>query len=494
MDSSLGFTTNNCRGLATSRIKRLKIFLHLKNEINNLGFIFLQETHSSPALAKEFKEDFGKDNALYLCHGASNARGVAIGFCGTFNYKVKKEIADPNGRYLIMHITLGDTNYILTNIYNENEEKDQLVLLDEVETQIDSLGLCLEGDVIMAGDFNFYFDKKLDAIGGNPKTKNKSIAKFLHMKEKYDLVDIWRVRNKNKKRYTFRQNHYSGHLQRRLDYIFIPNHLQASVDKVDIKVAICTDHSPVYMNICVDESLIPKGCGFWKFNASLTKDAAYVTGINDLISNFFDTNTFENKQLQWELLKYEIKQFSRKFSMQKAKQKKEQKDKLEKKLDELNNMSADQENDEYKITTDALEKIYHEEAIGLRIRSKCDWYELGEKSNKYFLNLEKRNAKTSTITKLTDNDKIVTNQKDILKDIELYYKNLFTNNNTNTPTTCRNFLETLDTPQLTNDDQNALSADITIDKLHNTLTQMADCKSPGSDGLSCKFYKHFWEK
>ena len=75
--------------------------------------------------------------------------------------------------------------------YNENDEKDQLKLLDEVDAQIESFGLCLDGNVIIAGDFNFYFDKKLEATGGNPKTKNQSIAKFISIKEKYDLCDIW---------------------------------------------------------------------------------------------------------------------------------------------------------------------------------------------------------------------------------------------------------------------------------------------------------------
>ena len=96
--------------------------------------------------------------------------------------------------------------------------------------------------------------------------------------------------------------------------------------------------------------------------------------------------------------------------------------------------------------------------------------------------------------KLTDNDKVVTNHKGVLSDIEKYYKDLFTNKNKNTNTTCRSFLETIETPRLTQEDQTALSEYITIDELHNTLLQMADKKSPGNDGLTCEFYKHFWDK
>ena len=33
-----------------------------------------------------------------------------------------------------------------------------------------------------------------------------------------------------------------------------------------------------------------------------------------------------------------------------------------------------------------LEQIYHEKANGIKIRSKCDWYEFDEKSSRFFLN------------------------------------------------------------------------------------------------------------
>ena len=40
----------------------------------------------------------------------------------------------------------------------------------------------------------------------------------------------------------------------------------------------------------------------------------------------------------------------------------------------------------------SLEDIYQEKATGIKIESKCDWYEFGEKSfgKKFFRNLEKQ--------------------------------------------------------------------------------------------------------
>ena len=42
----------------------------------------------------------------------------------------------------------------------------------------------------MAGDFNLFFDSKLNAQGGNPTIKKKSLAKIIELKESYNLCDI----------------------------------------------------------------------------------------------------------------------------------------------------------------------------------------------------------------------------------------------------------------------------------------------------------------
>ena len=38
-------------------------------------------------------------------------------------------------------------------------------------------------NLIMAGDFNLFFNSKLDAAGGNPTLKRKSLAKLIELKE-----------------------------------------------------------------------------------------------------------------------------------------------------------------------------------------------------------------------------------------------------------------------------------------------------------------------
>ena len=51
--------------------------------------------------------------------------------------------------------------------------------------------------LIIAEDFNLFFDSKLDAQGGNPTIKKKPLAKLIELKENYDSCNIWRVRIRN---------------------------------------------------------------------------------------------------------------------------------------------------------------------------------------------------------------------------------------------------------------------------------------------------------
>ena len=55
-----------------------------------------------------------------------------------------------------------------------------------------------------------------------------------------------------------------------------------------------------------------------------------------------------------------------------------------------------------------LDEIYDHIAEGIRIRSKCDWYEHGEKSTKFFLNLEKQRGSQNAIKILVIDDKEIT--------------------------------------------------------------------------------------
>ena len=77
--------------------------------------------------------------------------------------------------------------------------------------------------IVFGGDFNWIFGCKFDATRGNPILKKKSLVKLIEIKETLYLCDIWGITNPSVRRFTFRQNHVSGFIERRLDFFLISN-------------------------------------------------------------------------------------------------------------------------------------------------------------------------------------------------------------------------------------------------------------------------------
>ena len=61
--------------------------------------------------------------------------------------------------------------------------------------------------IVLGGNWNLILDRDLHAYGGNPRLKLNSIAEHTKLKSKFDLCDIFRIRNPKLKRFTFRQKH-----------------------------------------------------------------------------------------------------------------------------------------------------------------------------------------------------------------------------------------------------------------------------------------------
>ena len=130
--------------------------------------------------------------------------------------------------------------------------------------------------------------------------------------------------------------------------------------------------------------------------------------------NELNTNTSLAKQLKWELLKYEIRRFTISYCNERIEKDEAERKYLENKLNNLENVLYNYDNlESYHNAKDKIEEIYEINSEGARIRSKCLWYEEGEKSSKFFLNLEKRRVIQGQIRKLIVNNQGITHQKEI---------------------------------------------------------------------------------
>ena len=254
----------------------------------------------------------------------------------------------------------------------------------------------------MQGTLICFFDQKLESAGGKPILKRLAVSKLIKLKESLNLCDIWRIRNPKSKAFTFRQRHVSGILQRRLDYLFISNNMQESVKNVKILNALSTDHSPLFCSF-LNLTNISRGRGLWKFNNSLISNTNFVDEMKTLIQKVifgFENDTYLTDQVKWELLKYEIRKFAINLSKKLTQNSRKLQRDLETKIKKLEqNIINEDKFNEYKTAKDELENFYDNIATGVKIRSKCNWYQYGEKSTKYFLNLEKQKAVNGTVKK-----------------------------------------------------------------------------------------------
>ena len=144
---------------------------------------------------------------------------------------------------------------------------------------------------------------------------------MIELIESFELCDIWRIQNPTEKRFTFRQNHISGYIQRRLDYFFVSNKLQESIKNTDVLASLSTDHSPISFTLRRSQ-IIAKGKGLWIFNSSLTLNKEFVEKMKEHIStclNLLEKENILDDQVRWEYLRYEARKFSVKFSKAQAK-------------------------------------------------------------------------------------------------------------------------------------------------------------------------------
>ena len=126
----------------------------------------------------------------------------------------------------VFHTVIPRDNFSFINLYNPNTEKEQVFTWEKLNLMLQTFDDFEKIIIILGGNFNLFLDSVLEAEGGCPVLKKSTVSKLIEIKEKYNLSYIWRIRNTKEKRFTFRQKHRSGFLQRRLFQIPCRNQLR----------------------------------------------------------------------------------------------------------------------------------------------------------------------------------------------------------------------------------------------------------------------------
>ena len=167
-------------------------------------------------------------------------------------------------------------------------------------------------------------------------------------------------------------------------------------------------------------------------------------------------------------MKYNIRAHAIQYSKHRAKERIEKENHLQEKYSKAkmeferdpNNLNGDILNS----AKEELELFYEEKVKGIIIRARAHWHEHGEKSRKYFLNLEKRNHIKKHMRKLRISGEFTTDPFDILSEQQRFYHGLYTSINKNVDATAKiseSFLRDLNIPKLSEEQKLSCEGKIT---------------------------------
>ena len=254
--------------------KRDDLFKRWTDDKYNI--ILLQDTHWTPESLISVKQEW--DRKMISSTRTSNSKGTSILINNSFEYSLGKIVKDEKGNYVIIELMLpNDNNIIIGTVYGPNNDDE------EFYTELDNVISSFNNPVIILGsDWNSTRDFSKDNnnyIAQNNLKNTKVLTKIIN---KYNLSDIWRLKNPNKRRYTWLQG--ISYKQARLDYFLCSEELISVCTKEDILYKYRSDHAPITITITLNAQ--PRGAGSWKFNNSFLKDEKFIKLIKEEIITF----------------------------------------------------------------------------------------------------------------------------------------------------------------------------------------------------------------
>ncbi len=485
--------TYNCNGLR-DRNKLKRLIIKLGPFVKNGGIVLLQETHITDTkyLSMIWKEKF-ESNCV-----KTNSAGVITLF--KQDYEVLENVKDLEGRSLIIVVKNNDSKLIISNSYFPNDHKLSIAFAETKYLKIlEMQHKYPEYLTVAAGDYNACMTPN-DSLNRNRTNNEKCLAEVIVSNNKItNLVDSYRSINPEGG-YTWKR----GDCYSRLDYIFISGTLVPTISKATLDWHYETsDHAAVTVVLKNNSNQI-RGPGIPKINTNILNDPNIAKQVESEIKEMLSqANKSWNPHVQLEFLKVAIRSvFSEKTSLLRKKFNSEITE-LEEEANDMEELKISilETNDKQPETLRNIQNI--DDAIlalrsklvtsrknqsnQLTFRSKTKWFEYGEKSNKFFLNLQKSRQNQNLITSISDNGNTYVGQKEVTEGIKKFYTELYAakpreyNND--------NFYENC--PKLTCDQAEFIDNELTLNELYKALQSCKD-SSPGPDGIPYIVYKHLW--
>jgi hypothetical protein len=494
---NLSVITYNCNGLGNmQKLKRL--LAKCTKLIKQNCIVMLQETHlaDDKNVISTWKANYSSS-----CY-RSNSAGVLTLYDNSF--QTLFETKDEKGRQNYLVLQNEFIKLLVVNIYAPNDHREAISFIEEVYLKIhDILNVHADCQVVVAGDVNLCMTKE-DSLN-RIWSKDESILAdtIIQNNKTCSLIDSYRMLNADNGFTWNRGDCYS-----RLDHVFSSCLLSKHLIKAETDWGFDkSDHAAVKIDWFIPDEP-RKGAGIVKVNTQLLNDPTEIIAIESELKHMLSQipDHWDDHQ-QLEFLKVSIRSV---MSSQTNKARKVNKDvikDLEDSLNDMTNLKINSlkrddlsEDDKHRglATIDNaissfkmdLERERNKFSKDIEFRTKANWYENGEKPNKYFLNLNKMYQKQKLISEISDDDRHFKGQEQVTEGIKSFYENLYKkDSNIERDNLDDSFFG--ECPKLCREKADDFEKDITKDELRKALFSCKE-SAPGPDGIPYLVYKKLW--
>ena len=465
----------NVNGL-NNKTKRQNTFRWLDKQ--RFDIILIQETHCINAETENsWTKDWSGDS--FWNYGTNLSKGVSVLFNKSRTFNIISVTNFVDGRATSIKLTFNDQNIQIVTIYAPNNSVDRKRFNVNISAILDD-----DYIHILGGDFNCSQNNQKDR---DPKQNNKDqgLKELNDMMQQCSLEDIYRKRYPNKNTFTFSR----GNSRSRIDYFLTSAMLDSYIKDTSVIHFPFSDHDAILLQLDLAKTL--KGPGIWKMNANTIQTDTFRETMEKIWPIWVSSiNNYDNILTWWEVIKIRIKQLtveiSKSLNINKYKL-----EKLEKRLNTIKHSDKNIHKQESKNLQNKIKQYYEKQTEAAKIRSRVKHFEEGEKSSKYFFNLEKHNISNKIWTKIKCKDGTYKcDIASILKEQKTFFETLFKSEKTDA-TAAHSLLRSVDV-QLSEDEKSFCEKEVTNEEIYKVIKLLKSNKSPGDDGIIAEFYQTYW--
>lgn len=482
--NNFNFVTWNCRGL--QRLQKVKQVINRLKEMDS-KVVFLQETHLlDDNLLKVRRRWRGE---VYTAPFTSQSRGVMTLIHESIPFQIKNIIKDKKGRYLVLQGTLFSELLNLTNVYGPNNDDSNFY------NDLFFILSTLQGSHIIGGDFNCALNPKLDRSSGVDQSHISCRAAIHRFMKDLQIMDIWRERNQNIKTYSCHSGTHQTYS--RIDFFLVSTILQSKVCGCSYDNIVISDHAPCCL--VYRDPKLKREPPRWQFQHKWLQDEDLVKYLSKQIDDFFKINTTQTTACtKWEAFKAFFRGHIISYTGYKSKKNQEVRSQLESKIkilqEKFNKDHNSQLEKELLILRAEYDKHSASRAASSLLRLKQSFYEQGDKAGKLLAWQIKQLECKRPIASIISDSQTLHEPEEINKTFRSYYEELYKAQTTIKPEDINSYLNKLDIPKISKENENALNLEITKEEIEQAIDSMKSGKRAGPDGLPIDLYKKFKEK